>query len=151
MSDDGSDFWFCANADGSLKTVERQELLANLQQGALTGQSLVWRQGWAEWLAAGQVAELSSAVPAFARGTIITPKADPDRTYPPPVPVRVGALEPIVPVASSPVNDRPGTLVMQEVELTGSDLEPVKPPPPSRASAPPAPSRRGAALPPRPA
>jgi len=150
LADDGSDFWFCANADGSLKTVEREELIANLKRGALTGQSLVWRAGWAEWLAAGQVAELTNAVPAFARGTIITPKSDPDRTYPPPVPALVGALEPIIPVASTPLNDKPGTLVMQEVELTGSDLEPVKPPPPSRASAPPAPSKRGT-LPPRPA
>lgn len=150
MADDGTDFWFCANPDGSLKTVEREELVQSLKRGSLTGQSLVWRQGWGEWVAAGQVAELSGSVPAFARGTIITPKADPDRTYPPPVPAKVAmALDPIVPFASSPEHDKPGTLVMQEVELTGSDLEAVKPPPPSRA-APPAPSRRGTP-PPRPA
>lgn len=150
LSDDGSDFWFTANADGSLRTVERSELLADLKRGALTGQSLVWRQGWGEWVAAGQVAELAAAVPAFARGTVITPKADPDRTYPPPIPGGSRGLDPIVPVASNPVNDRPGTLVMQEVELTGSDLEAVKPPPPSRAAPPAPPSRRGTP-PPRPA
>ena len=144
MSEDAIDFWFCANPDGSLKTVEREELLAGLRQGALTGQSLVWRQGWAEWVAAGRVAELSSALPSTARGVVIVPKPDPDRiSHPPPIPLNVTrALDPIIPVASTPENDRPGTLVMEEVELTGSDLLAVKPPPPSRASAPPAPSRR---------
>ncbi|MBI3200598.1 MAG: DUF4339 domain-containing protein [Myxococcales bacterium] len=151
MSEEGTDFWFCANPDGSLKTVDRDELLSGLKQGSLNGKSLVWRQGWAEWVAAGQVAELSTALPTFARGAIIVPKPDPDRiSHPPPIPVNVSpALEPIVPVASTPENDRPGTLVMQEVELTGSDLLAVQPPPPSRASAPPAPSRRGTP-PPRP-
>ncbi len=144
LSEDTIDFWFCANPDGSLKTVEREELLAGLRQGALTGQSLVWRQGWAEWVAAGRVAELSSALPSTARGVVIVPKPDPDRiSHPPPIPLNVTrALDPIIPVASTPENDRPGTLVMEEVELTGSDLLAVKPPPPSRASAPPAPSRR---------
>lgn len=152
LSEEGTDFWFCANPDGSLKTVDRDELLSGLKQGSLNGKSLVWRQGWAEWVAAGQVAELSTALPSVARGAIIVPKPDPDRiSHPPPIPVNVStSLEPIIPVASNPENDRPGTLVMQEIELTGSELQAVQPPPPSRASAPPAPSRRGTP-PPRPA
>lgn len=151
LADDGTDFWFCASPDGSLKTVERGELINSLKQGSMTSKSLVWRQGWADWLAAGQVAELSAALPAFARGPIMSPKADPDRTHPPPVPASVkSARSPIIPVSSNPNNDKPKTQLLVETELTGSDLEAVQPPPPSkRSDAPPAPSRRGTPFPPR--
>lgn len=152
MAEEGSEFWFCAASDGSLKTVERDELVLSLKQGNLTGQSLVWRPGWAEWLSAGQVAELSSVLPAFMRAPIVSPKLDPDLTHPPPVPPRAVMLDPIVPVASTPENDKPRTQLLVEIELPAAELAVVRPPPPSRrSSAPPPPSRKGTPLPPRPA
>jgi hypothetical protein len=134
-----------------------------LNRGAIPPRAFVWRQGWGEWLRAAEVQELSHAVPLAARATSVMPKLSPDATHPPPVPKEGGQvmLEPIVPVASTPENDKPGTQLMVDVELEldVEDLQALSPvpappsrrtpPPPRRSSAPPPPSMRSA--PPRPA
>jgi hypothetical protein len=154
------EFWFWAGADGSLKTVDQRELESALNRGAIPPRAFVWRQGWGEWLRAAEVKELSHAVPATDRVASVTPKLSPDATHPPPIPKEFGRtlmLDPIIPVASTPENDKPGTQLMVDVELEldDADLKPVTPepapsrrtpPPPRRSSAPPPPSMR----PPRP-
>ncbi len=148
------EFWFWAGADGSLKTVEQGELETALNKGAIPPRAFVWRQGWGEWLRAQQVKELAHAVPVAERVATVFPKMSPDATHPPPVPRDGGLkLEPIVPVASSPENEKPGTQLLVEVELDDKDFQVVKPAAPARKStAPPPPSRRSAppSQPPRP-
>jgi GYF domain 2 len=158
VAEDGSEFWFWAGPDGSLKTVDDSELKSGLSRGAIPPKAFVWRQGWGDWLHAAQVAELSPSVPAGARAPVVTPKLNPDLTHPPPIPMSKGvALAPIVPVASNPMNDKPGTALLIDVDVDLGEIESMKaapPPAPSarRPSAPPPPSRRSAppSAPPRP-
>lgn len=151
VADDNAEFWFWASPQGALKTVDRAELEAGLRSGDIAPQSLVWRQGWGEWLRAAEVSELSRAIAPAARLSPRVPKLDPDSTNPPPVPKSNGmSLDPIIPVASTPENDKPRTQLLEEAELSVTDLEPVEPP----VAAPPPPSMRTApksAAPPRPA
>ena len=141
MSEEGSEFWFWAGVDGTLKTVEQKELLTSLSNGSIPGKAFVWRQGWRGWLVAGQVAELVDAVPAGSRRPIVAPTLDPKVVRPPPVPGRVQS-GPIVPVDSNPINDKPGTELLVEVELGATELEPIAVEKPKHTPPPPAPSRR---------
>ncbi len=149
MADDVSEFWFWSTPDGALKTFERAELVASLSRGDIPPAAFVWKQGWAEWLQAAQVAELSSALAPSARQAAVSPKLSPDATHPPPVPPADGrpALAPIVPVASNPQNDKPTTQLLDDSELLSvTDLEPVKEPPRAKSAPPPL----KASTPPRP-
>lgn len=135
-----NEFWWWANSDGALKTVEQAELELALSKGAIAPRTYVWKSGWAEWLRATQVAELQSLLPKDLVSSPQRPRLDPDATHPPPVPVDTkaggtSALDPIIPVASNPQNDKPGTLLLVETELDAAELQPAgarPPPPPSR-------------------
>ena len=149
--EDVNEFWFWATNDGALKTVDRKELVSSLNRGDIPPKAFVWRQGWAEWVRAAQVAELSSALAPAARLSPVMPKLSPDATHPPPVPrADKIALEPIVPVASTPENDKPGTQLLVEDELSMTDLEPVEEPPASKAPPPPRRPASSRPAPPRP-
>ncbi len=142
VADDNAEFWFWATPDGALKTVDRGELEACLRKGEIPPVAFVWRSGWGEWLRAAEVTELARAISPAARLSARTPKLSPDATHPPPVPKSNGLhLEPIVPVASSPENDKPGTQLLEPEELSFTDLDAVVEP--VRAKTPPPPSMRG--------
>ncbi|MCA9597272.1 MAG: DUF4339 domain-containing protein [Myxococcales bacterium] len=162
MAEDVNEFWFWATNDGALKTVDRKELVSSLSRGDIPAKAFVWRQGWAEWIRAAQVSELSGALSPAARQSPVMPKMSPDATHPPPVPRADNiALEPIVPVQSTPENDKPQTQLLVEDELSVTDLEPVEPPaskapppprrPPSSRPAPPRPAGSSLTAAPRPA
>ena len=118
VAEDVNEFWFWATNDGALKTVDRKELVSSLSRGDIPAKAFVWRQGWAEWIRAAQVSELSGALSPAARQSPVMPKMSPDATHPPPVPRADNiALEPIVPVQSTPENDKPQTQLLVEDEL----------------------------------
>lgn len=137
MTEETTEFWWWANGDGKLKTVDQFELEQALSRGAIAPRTLVWKSGWAEWLRAAQVPELQTKLPRHLVSSPVQPRLDPEATHPPPVPREPGAqaLDPIIPVASSPENDKPRTMVLVETEIAAQDLKPVSaepPPPPSR-------------------
>ena len=147
VADDAGEFWFWATNDGALKTVDRRELENSLRKGEIPTTALVWKAGWGEWLRAAEVKELGPSISPSARLSPAAPKMSPDATHPPPIPKGNGHLAPIVPVASTPANDKPVTQLLVEAELGADELEPVKivPPPRPKSSAPPAPNRAKAA------
>jgi hypothetical protein len=52
---DGNDRWFYARNDERQGPVSAETIRHLLQAGTISGQTLVWRQGMADWLALGQV------------------------------------------------------------------------------------------------
>lgn len=146
--DDAGDFWFWATNDGALKTVDKRELENSLRKGEIPADALVWRAGWGEWLRAAEVKELAPSISPAARLTLATPTMSPDATHPPPIPKGNGHLAPIIPVASTPMNDKPVTQLLVETELSAEELQPIKAaPPPPKSSAP---ARPKSSVPPRP-
>ncbi len=144
VADDAGEFWFWATSDGALKTVDGRELLASLRKGDVPSTALVWKPGWGEWLRAAEVKELEPSISPSARLTTATPKLSPDATHPPPIPKGSGHLAPIIPVASTPMNDKPVTQLLVESEISAEELEPLKitaPPRPKSSAPPPRPAR----------
>jgi hypothetical protein len=143
VADDAGEFWFWATNDGALKTVDGRELLASLRKGDIPTTALVWKSGWGEWLRAAEVKELAPSISPAARLSTATPKLSPDATHPPPIPKGNGHLAPIIPVASTPMNDKPVTQLLVESEISAAELQPLKitAPPRPKSSAPPPPTR----------
>jgi len=86
LSDEAED-WRWVDVDGAQKPIDEWELISSLSTGALPAYTLVWRAGWAQWLPACQVGELSSAVPGEHRETAVEPEVDEARTEAPPPPL----------------------------------------------------------------
>jgi hypothetical protein len=80
--------WHWLTQDGVRQSGSQAELSTALSSGALLATTLVWRAGWAEWLAANIVAELAAAVPAGQRVPSREPKRDPNLLTPPALPVK---------------------------------------------------------------
>ena len=95
-------FWLAA--DGARISGSGRELRAGLSSGVLRSGTLVWRSGWAEWLPANRVSELSAAlaeaqtVAPSSFGTIGPARRSPTSarpsSYPPPPPRRARAAMP---------------------------------------------------------
>jgi hypothetical protein len=101
VSDEPED-WRWANAEGVINAINELELLASLSRGRIEPSSLVWRKGWAEWMPAAQVRELVSAVPQADRASVISPRRDPQRLYPPPLPAGLVRPAPVGNVSRPP-------------------------------------------------
>lgn len=87
MSEDETESWHWADADGVVSIVDEWELLSSLSTGTLPHYTLVWRAGWKDWLPACQVAELANTIPKEKVEKSVDPGADPLATDPPPPPV----------------------------------------------------------------
>jgi hypothetical protein len=79
--------WRWVDVDGVESIVDEWELFSSLSSGTLAPYTLVWREGWAEWLPACQVGELASILPKDKVEQAVEPKLDPQATEPPPAPV----------------------------------------------------------------
>ena len=55
--------WFCNTVAGTVGPVPAEHIIAILQNGQLSGQSLVWRQGFPAWVALRDVPDLSCHLP----------------------------------------------------------------------------------------
>jgi hypothetical protein len=86
LSDDATE-WRWADADGAQQVVDEWELIDSLSSGKLPYYALVWRSGWAEWLPATRVAELSNWLPPGKAEQPVTPTLEEGRTEPPPPPL----------------------------------------------------------------
>ena len=86
VSDESED-WRWADADGVQNVVDEWELVASLSSASLPHYTLVWKQGWDNWLPACQVAELASAIPPDKVEKPVAPKIDASRREPPSPPV----------------------------------------------------------------
>ncbi|HWZ89731.1 MAG TPA: DUF4339 domain-containing protein, partial [Polyangiaceae bacterium] len=69
--------------DGKQLSGGERDLRALLESGRLSAGALVWRVGWAEWLPANRVAELTSAIPEANRQSPLKPRRDPSVVTPP--------------------------------------------------------------------
>jgi GYF domain 2 len=69
------DLWRWAEPDGRQRAVRLEELRLAFSRGSLPTNTPVWRKGFADWLAASEVAELKGSVLAGARLT--APKGAP--------------------------------------------------------------------------
>ena len=87
MSADEGESWHWADADGVVSIVDEWELLSSLSTGSLPHYTLVWREGWKDWLPACQVADLANIVPKDKVEKAVDPGSDPLLTDPPPPPV----------------------------------------------------------------
>lgn len=84
---DDPDNWRWADSDGVISHVGEWELLSSLSTGALPPYTLVWKEGWAGWLPACQVAALSGSLDADAVEKPVEPELDPTRREPPEPPL----------------------------------------------------------------
>lgn len=155
-------------ADGARLSGSEQELRAALTSGALSPSTLVWRKGWAEWLAANRVAELASSIPEASRSAASEPRRDASTTNPPAVrlsgvaprptiagptqrPSSSGLRAPqLVPPAKPALSNRPAKPTAQDTLAPSSfgTLGPTRRPsdgPARRESGPPPPPQRGRA------
>lgn len=79
--------WRWVGEDGVEKKVDEPELIAELSSESLPNYTLVWRQGWAEWLPAMQVQELSWALPPGKSDEPVSPREHPGANSPPAPPL----------------------------------------------------------------
>jgi hypothetical protein len=79
--------WRWADADGAQLPIDEWDLVGSLSNGSLPPYTLVWRKGWADWLPACQVGELSSALPAGQAEAAVAPTLDATVTEPPAPPL----------------------------------------------------------------
>lgn len=80
----GTADWRWVNESGEQFQVTDDELIGGLSSEAIPAYALVWRPGWAEWIAAMHVAELSWALPAGAAGPPVRPREGFTSTVPAP-------------------------------------------------------------------
>ncbi len=151
MSDEAED-WRWVDVDGAQKPIDEWELVSSLSTGALPAYTLVWRAGWAQWLPACQVAELSSAVPSEHREAPVEPEVDEARTEAPPPPLEkyeryrtrqaasqlLGSRRPPSPATVPPPPPAAGSSAGRGVSAAASLMgkaagtPPPPPPPPAR-------------------
>jgi hypothetical protein len=81
-----SDDWRWVDPRGVQSTTDKWELVSLLSTAELPYYTLVWRQGWGEWLPACRVDELAQAVGEAAEPAV-KPRADPTAKLPPPPPL----------------------------------------------------------------
>lgn len=92
------DDWHWVDVEGKRQRTNRQGLLALLGGGRLPRHALVWRKGWAQWMAACQVAELAEA---FGDDMVfVQPRLDPRCMEPPALPAGSAPLHAPVTVAA---------------------------------------------------
>lgn len=87
MSEDDAKEWRWVGEDGVEKKTSEQELIAELSSEALPHYVLVWKRGWAEWLPAMQIAELSWTLPPGKADEAVKPKEKPGAESPPAPPL----------------------------------------------------------------
>lgn len=83
VTDDETESWHWADADGVVSIVDEWELLSSLSTGTLPHYTLVWRAGWKQWLPACQVEELANTLPKEKVEKAVDPGSDPLLTEPP--------------------------------------------------------------------
>jgi hypothetical protein len=76
---DDASRWSWINPDGKTITGAKGELMLALRSERLPASTLVWRAGWAEWLAASRVTELKSVLPPGKAEPAQAPKLTPPR------------------------------------------------------------------------
>jgi len=79
--------WAWATEHGAPEWASTEQLVSWLARGELPPHTLVWKQGWGEWLPAMQVAELAAAFPRVTAGSRRVARAAASETAPPAVPV----------------------------------------------------------------
>lgn len=114
---DDANRWSWVTPDGKTVTGAKGELMLALRGERLPASTLVWRNGWGEWLPASRVTELKSVLPPGAAEPAQAPKlsgaqsppaavrAAPGPSRPPPAPVRnrpATSRPPPAPVRSKP-------------------------------------------------
>jgi hypothetical protein len=77
---DDASRWSWINPDGKTITGAKGELMLALRSERLPASTLVWRAGWAEWLAASRVTELKSVLPPGKAEPAQAPKLTPPVT-----------------------------------------------------------------------
>lgn len=108
MSDRSDDVaWHWLAPDGKPAQGSETELREKLAKRGLPPSTRVWRPGWAEWLPANRVKELTSSLPPGTKLTAREPRLDPQQTTPPDPkhtdPLRAAASPPrVAPVALRP-------------------------------------------------
>lgn len=86
MSHD-EEWWWWASRKGDLKTLDGKELRAHLRSSVLAPDVLVWKEGWAGWLQAAEVALLADALPRHKLRTPVEPRLDASVVSPPAPPL----------------------------------------------------------------
>jgi hypothetical protein len=79
--------WAWATEHGAPEWASTEQLISWLARGELPPHTLVWKQGWGEWLPAMQVAELAAAFPRVTAGSRRVARAAASESAPPAVPV----------------------------------------------------------------
>jgi hypothetical protein len=85
-SEEETETWHWADADGVVSIVDEWELISSLSTGTLPPYTLVWRETWKEWLPACQVSELGNVLPRDQVEKSVTPLKDKAMKEPPPPP-----------------------------------------------------------------
>jgi hypothetical protein len=120
--------------DGKRQSGSEQALRAGLTGGSIGASALVWRSGWAEWLPANRVAELSTAIPEASRESALKPRRDTAAVTPPPSPLLTAPVAPVLPRA--PLS-QPVAPAVARTSLPAGRGQPPPPPVRARSSAPP--------------
>lgn len=144
--------WWSAGPDGTLEPIDGGELRQKLSSGELPARLLVWRAGWADWLHASQVPELTSAIPSSERRFVLRPKFDENMTEPPSPPLEKYARYdagrpkhtlvgmPAAAASSSPAPPRPRPLLSSRPPPPAARQTSKPPPAPSRTKTKPPPA-----------
>jgi hypothetical protein len=109
--------WHAAIQDVPVGPMTRDELARKIESGAVTPESLCWREGMDDWRPLGDLAELQSLLrrPAPPRPSVRPPRA------PPAVPGPVGARGSFFPEAAAPEEiDDEGSEPTRIADMTGS-------------------------------
>jgi hypothetical protein len=135
------DMWHAAIQDVPVGPMTRDELARKIESGAVTTDSLCWREGMDDWRPLGELAELQGLMRRQAppRASVRPPRA------PPAVPGPVGARASFFPEAALEEIDDEGSEPTRIADMTGPQLAatgatshpriPAVPAPPSPASA----------------
>ena len=86
MPRDGEPWWW-ADFDGSLHSVNEQDLSTSLADAVLPAFVLLWQKGWVDWLPAYLVAEFKSTLGTEEIASTVSPATEAGHSEPPPPPL----------------------------------------------------------------
>ncbi|HVZ31449.1 MAG TPA: DUF4339 domain-containing protein, partial [Polyangiaceae bacterium] len=114
--------WAWATEHSAPEWASTEQLVAWLARGELPPHTLVWKQGWGEWLPAMQVVELAAAFPRVTAGSRRVARAGAKSDAPPAVPMahypRLRLLAKDV-LSESPLPPAPASLTPAQAERRG--------------------------------